>query len=109
MSLPEEERKEKKKKVEKERVEALLLWHRQLANDLRLEEWTRCRCNYELEQYGFVNVPPKRAARVRDAGIEEGMSPEEILTRVWYAMSDWQSKFGFVLSVASCELRVASC
>jgi hypothetical protein len=102
MSLPEEECKEKKKKkkVEKERGEALLLWHRKLAQRLQLEEWTRCRCNDDLIKQGFAPVPPKKAARFRDAGVEEGMCRDEILARVWYAMSSWRSKFVRVLSVA---------
>ncbi len=98
MSLPVVEFNEKKRTVEKQRGKALLLWHRQLAEELRLEDWTRCLCNDELTKFGFAPVLPKKAARVRDAGIEEGMGHDEILARVWYAMSDWQSEFAPMFS-----------
>jgi hypothetical protein len=87
----------KELELERERAEGLLRWHVRLAERLQKEETTRNRCNTELVGRGFAPVLPKRAARVRDAGIQEGMDRDEILAREWYAMSSWQSKFTFVL------------
>lgn len=88
---------EKARETEKERAVGLLRWHVKLAERLQREETTRNRCNTQLIARGFAPVPPKKAARVRDLGIREGMDEDEILARVWYAMSSWQSKFGFTL------------
>jgi hypothetical protein len=95
MSSVEEERRERKKELEKERAVGLLQWHARLAERLQKEEATRSRCNTQLVGCGFAPVSPKKAARVRDAGIRQGMGRDEVLARVWYAMSRWQSKFDF--------------
>jgi hypothetical protein len=97
MSLLEKERKKKKKEEERERAHGLLLWHRRLAERLEKEEMTRFRCDTDLTGRGFAPVRPKKAARFREAGVQEGMDLNEILAREWYAMSDWQSKFGSTL------------
>lgn len=84
-----------KKKLERQRAEGLLQWHAKLAERLQQEETTRNRCNTELVQCGFAPVSAKKATCVGDAGIQQGMGRDEVLARVWYAMSGWQSKFDF--------------
>ena len=84
-----------KKQLERERAVGLLQWHAKLAERLQQEETTRNRCNTELVQCGFAPVSRKKAMCVGDAGMQEGMGRDEVLARVWYAMSDWQSKSDF--------------